>query len=447
MSPAPPAPEDPGPLAAVTVGLEGPGPEPLDVAGAQGCLFAGPSLALAGRGRAALLDLPGGLEDSSALDRAVDRLAAIEHRDGVGRPGSRPSAQGSLPFDRGRPGRLVVPELTMGRDDEGTWVTWVGPAGAPIPDRDELAARLDALAAPARARHRRPDQRAARPPALSARPTPAGYARSVAAAVAAITTGPLAKVVLARWVDATFDQPLASDDVLGRLALQEPACTAFAHDVAGGRFVGVTPELMVARHGPEVTCHPLAGTIGLGGDDDAAAVARLVESAKDQVEHRLVVEDIQRVLGPRCSALDVPAAPTLVRLHSVAHLGTCIRGKLSAADQPVEHALRLVAALHPTPAVGGVPRHEALAFIAATEAVERDHWAGPVGWVDAAGDGEWMIGIRSTTISAGGTSARLCAGAGIVAGSDPAAELAETTVKLTPVLEALAPGAGHLLAP
>jgi len=430
---------------AVTVGLEGTGPEPLDLAGAQGCLFAGPDLALAGRGRAALLALPDGLEDPAALDRAVGWLAAIDHRDSLGRPGTRPSAQGSLPFDRGRAGRLVVPELTMGRDAEGTWVTWIGPAGADVPDRHELAARLDALAAPARSRRRRPDDAGAGLPALSARPAPAAYARSVAAAVAAIGTGPLAKVVLARCVDATFDRPVASDAVLGRLLLQEPACTAFAHDVAGGRFVGVTPELMVARHGPEVTCHPLAGTIGLGGDDDEAAMARFVESAKDRTEHRLVVEEIQHALGPYCSALDVPAAPSLVRLHSVAHLGTCIHGKLSAAQQPVQHALRLVAALHPTPAVGGVPRHEALAFIAAAEALERDHWAGPVGWVDAAGDGEWMIGIRSTTISATGTSARLCAGAGIVAGSDPAAELAETTVKLTPVLEALAPGAGHLL--
>jgi menaquinone-specific isochorismate synthase len=439
VSPAP----DPGELRAVTVPLDGPGPDPLDLAGAEGSLFAGPALALAGRGQAAVLELPRGLEDPGALDRAVAWLAAVPHRDGVARPGSRLGAQGALPFDRGRPGRLVVPELTMGRDAEGSWATWVGRSGASVPDHDELTARLGALAA--RAPRRRSDGGPGGPPRLRARPDPAGYARSVASAVAAMATGPMAKVVLARCVDATFARALSDATVLRRLHLQEPACTAFAHDVAGGRFLGVTPELMVARHGPEVACHPLAGTVGLGGPDDEAAVAGLLESTKDRTEHRLVVEAIERVLGPRCSALSVPTHPSLVRLHSVAHLGTLIHGKLAAPDQPAEHVLALVAALHPTPAVGGVPRREALAFIRANEAVERDHWAGPVGWVDAAGDGEWMIGIRSTTVSVDGTSARLYAGAGIVAGSDPAAELAETTVKLTPVLEALAPGSGPLL--
>jgi len=444
--PSPPRPvPDPADLRAVTVALDDPGPDPLELAGDQGSLFAAPTFSLAGRGEAAVFDLPGGLEDRVALDHVVGWLADVPHHDEVGRAGTRPTAQGALPFDRGRPGRLVVSELTTGRDAHGRWVTWIGRSGETVPGPDELATRLTALArvgvddGPG---HRgSPDAL----PRLLALPEPQGYAQSVAAAVAAVADGPLAKVVLARCVDARFAQPVAAGEVLRRLHLGEPACTAFAHDVAGGRFLGVTPELMVARHGPEVTCQPLAGTIALGGPDDDAALARFLESAKNLTEHRLVVEDIARTLRPRCSSLDVPGTPTLVRLHSVAHLGTLIQGKLTVDGRVAEHALRLVAALHPTPAVGGVPRDEALAFIKAAEAVDRDHWAGPVGWVDAAGDGEWMIGIRSATVSADGTSARLCAGAGIVSGSDPAAELEETSVKLVPVLEALAPGAGRLL--
>ncbi|MGP8060642.1 MAG: isochorismate synthase MenF [Acidimicrobiales bacterium] len=444
MSPKRPGP-GPEELRAVTVALDAPGPDPLSLAGAVGTLFAGPDLSLAGRGEAAVLDLPRGLDDAGALDRLVGWLSAVAHRDEVGRPGTRVAAHGALPFDRARPGRLVVPELTLGSDAQGRWVTWIGPSGRAAPGRRELATRLRALAGDPHDARPGPRTRTGPAPELRAVPSPDDYAASVAAAVAAMAVGPLTKVVLARCLDARFAQVLDPGEVLRRLARHEPACTAFAHDVDGGRFLGVTPELLVARSGSVVTCHPLAGTVALGGPDDDSAVARLLGSAKDHAEHRLVVEDIAALLRPRCSSLDVPRSPTLVRLHSVAHLGTLIEGKLDGDDRPVEHALGLLAALHPTPAVGGVPRTEALAYIRRSEAVDRDHWAGPVGWVDAAGDGEWMIGIRSATVSGDRTSARLCAGAGIVEDSDPADELAETTVKLAPVLEALAPGTSALL--
>ena len=153
----------------------------------------------------------------------------------------------------------------------------------------------------------------------------------------------------------------------------------------------------------------------------------------------MVVEAIGEALGPLCSELDVPHRPDLVHLHNITHLGTSVAGTLTRrSDDSVPTALDLVAALHPTPAVGGVPRDRALALIARLEPETRGHYAGPVGYVDARGDGCWMLGIRSATVR--GRDARLAAGVGVVEGSDPGTERVETVLKLTAVFDALAPG-------
>jgi len=201
----------------------------------------------------------------------------------------------------------------------------------------------------------------------------------------------------------------------------------------------------VSRRGDAVVSHPLAGTVGLDGAAGAAAEAsgRLLASAKDREEHQLVVEQIAAVLAARCSDLEIPGAPSLVPLRSIAHLGTRIVGRLRHDEDGPPSVLSLVAALHPTAAVGGLPVEEAEAFILATEVVPRDCWAGPVGWVDRTGDGDWVIGIRSALL--GAHTVRLWGGGGIVADSDPKSELDETTLKLRPVLEAVASGAGELL--
>jgi isochorismate synthase len=253
----------------------------------------------------------------------------------------------------------------------------------------------------------------------------------------------LRKVVLARTVTARLNRPLPLPVVLRRMRAHEPNCTIFSLPVPEGTFFGASPELLVARHGERVSCHPLAGTIARGttARTDADAQGRLAASAKDHEEHRYVVEDIAAVLAPFCHTLAVPAEPSLVAFHSVAHLGTRIEGQLGQ-DTSV---LDLVERLHPTPAVGGTPRELALATIAAGEPVPRDYWAGPVGWVDAEGNGEWMIGIRSARVHPDGGSVTMHAGSGVVAGSDPAAEAMETNVKLATVLESLVPGgSAHL---
>jgi menaquinone-specific isochorismate synthase len=457
---------DPRSLRALTVELPPGSPADVNamVARSEVC-FADEHLALGGQGTAAVLPLPGGLADATALDRVGTWLAALPHRapPADGQPGRWPvpavTALGALAFERSSPGHLVVPELLVRLADDGRrWATAVV-TGPEQPDPAEVAGRAGSLLAPV-------------PPSaestaallgLSERPPGEDYRAAVARALELTDGGALAKVVLARTVAARFSDRVTAAAAVRRLRAGEPSCTVFSFPVgtdfgvpggksdAPARFLGASPELLVRRVGAAVESHPLAGTASLddeGGDGGAPghrrAAERLLASAKDRAEHRLVVDAVTASLRSRCAGLSVPAGPSVVRLGSVAHLGTALRGTLRAGpDGNVPSVLALVADLHPTPAVGGVPRTEALACIARLEPSPRGHWAGPVGWVDGSGDGQWMLGIRSATVE--GASAFLTAGAGIVAGSDPDAELRETTVKLAPVLEALAPGAAHLL--
>lgn len=444
---------DPATLRALTVRLEPPAASSvLSAAPVAGCIrYRSPrSLSRAAVGAAASLALPDGLADAGALDDVVAWLRAVPHDDRIGRFGSGVSAHAALAFDPRRPGHLVVPSLSVTQDARGrAWATAVSAADEPLDEQGVRALVARAAETPTAAGG---DGGAAGPgatpeagPTVVPHPTPAGHAQAVAMALAAIDRGVVQKVVLARRLDVHLPSPPDVGDVLRRLRAQEPGCTVFAHPVAGGWFVGASPELLVRRNGDRVWSQPLAGTVGLtGAAADEHVVDAFLDSKKELSEHHLVVEEIAAALGPNCDRLAVPSVPSLVRLQSVAHLGTLIEGRLARPTAPA-HALELLASLHPTPAVAGVPRAPALALIAELEPGPRGHWAGPVGWVDARGDGEWMLGIRSATLSADG--AVLWAGGGIVSGSVPEAELEETTIKLVPVLEAVAPGAGRLLRP
>lgn len=256
-------------------------------------------------------------------------------------------------------------------------------------------------------------------------------------AIAAIDRGEVNKVVLARQVDAHTDEPIDIVHLLRRWHTLEPDCTIFSMPTPEGQFVGASPELLIERDGTRFRSQPLAGTAersaGLGV---SALPAELLESEKDAVEHRLVVDAIETVLRPLCSELSLPSRPQLVRLRSIVHLGTPMSGVLTRRpDGTVPTALELVGMLHPTPAVGGVPTTPALAIIDRLESDSRGHYAGPVGYVDAAGNGRWDLGIRAMTVN--GRTARVAAGVGVVTGSIPEIEFAETAVKLTAVLDAL----------
>lgn len=279
-----------------------------------------------------------------------------------------------------------------------------------------------------------------------AEPPPPQYAAAVQRALDMIAEGRLQKVVLARAATMTSPEPLDVAAVLERLAARNPSGYAFAADVADpaeaverGEYVprtllGASPELLLARRGDVVVSQPLAGTAPRSPDpdEDARRGEALADSAKDLREHALVVERVAERLAPHCTSLDVPAAPSLTRTAALWHLATRIEGRLR---DPAPSSLELAEALHPTPAVCGEPTEAARAAIGELEEFPRGFYAGLVGWCDADGDGEWAIAIRCAEVS--GRAARVYAGAGIVEGSRPEAELAETSAKFRTLLAAL----------
>ena len=431
-----------------------------------GHLIAGREKLFAGSGTAAVLELPSGLEDIGALRRVAEWLRAVEPfpvgepppgggtdgdaggRDPVGQTGSRPPvvALGAFPFDRSAPARLVVPSSLSCRSRDGrSWRIVVERRDRSADHRERQSGRAGPDGSPFA-----PGLPVA-PGECREVPTGAGYEAAVAAALHEIERGSLRKVVLSRSVEIGLSVAKRPSELLEHLWGDEDVFAPFSIPIGSARLVGASPELIVGRHGDRVESHAFAGTIGLppGAGRDAAPpttaapstqrpAERLLESAKDRSEHRLAVEEVAAVLARRCSELDVPREPAVVLLRSDARLGTLVRGVLR--DPGEATVLTLLSLLHPTPAVGGVPRGVALKAISALEARPRGYWAGVAGWIDADGDGEWVLTIRSAILGEGGTAARVSAGAGVVEGSSPSMELAETTLKLAPVIEALSPG-------
>jgi menaquinone-specific isochorismate synthase len=253
---------------------------------------------------------------------------------------------------------------------------------------------------------------------------------AVATAVRRIDEGELDKVVLARDVVVTADQPVDVRHLLQRLATGYPSCWTFLVD----GLVGATPEMLVRRLGDTVTSRVLAGTMRRSTDasSDASLASALLDSAKDHAEHEYAVQSVALALAAHCTDLDVPTTPRLLRLANVQHLATDVSGVL-ADGAP---ALALAASLHPTAAVCGTPTERAFAVIRELEGMDRGRYAGPVGWVDAHGDGELGIALRCAALEAP-DRLRLFAGCGLVSGSDPELELAESQAKLVAMRDAL----------
>jgi isochorismate synthase len=275
-------------------------------------------------------------------------------------------------------------------------------------------------------------------------PEPAVHRSRITAALRLLRDdeNPLEKLVLARGLTLAADEPLDPWAILHRLIDADAAATAYLADLspAGGQYtgtalVGASPELLVARFGDQVSCHPFAGSAPRSADPDtdAANGAALASSAKDRREHQLVVDAVRAALEPLCSRLDIAAEPQLSRTATVWHLSTPIRGTLRDSSTT---ALDLALALHPTPAVGGVPTAAAVDLIAELEG-DRGFYAGAVGWCDSAGDGRWVVAIRGAQLSADRRSAVAQAGGGIVAESDADGEVAETTTKFRTILSTL----------
>jgi menaquinone-specific isochorismate synthase len=376
---------------------------------------------LAGWGEAVRVTLPAGDDRFTAGEkwlRAVFDAADVD--DQVRVRGSGPVAFGTFTFDASSDGSvLIVPRTVLGRDGRGrAWLTTVT-------ERGEVPATWPPLADPGLVA---PTDIRWRDGSL---PGPR-WEQAVADAVAAIKAGSLRKVVLARDVFATAEEPLDARVLLRRLADRYPDCFTFACD----GMIGATPELLVRRAGNQVSALVLGGTLPRGADpaQDQALGEELLASAKNNEEHAYAVDSIREALGPLCQALDVEARPSLLKFPNLQHLGTQVRGTLADGETP-RSALALAAAVHPPAAVCGTPPGVALELIRDLEHMDRERYAGPVGWVDADGNGEWGIALRCGQLS--GRTARLFAGCGIVAGSEPAAELAETLVKLQPMRGAL----------
>lgn len=381
------------------------------VAGADGVVFERGADGLAGRGVALRIDVAS--LSPADLAAVTERLAGFEVDDEVGRPGTGPVAFAALPFAPGVAASFVVPSLVVGRAADGTrWVTTVGDADptdlvAPEVESDR-ASRYD----------------------VQAGQDPGAWMATVAAATDHIASGAFDKVVLAREVTVTADAPVPRVALLQRLRRMFPGC----HTFAIGPMIGASPELLVSRSGDTVRAHPMAGTAPRGGDPtaDARLAASLLASTKDRAEHQITIDMVWDTLLPFCSFVDSEPEPAVVAVANVQHLASLVEGRLSHPPAPV---LELVAALHPTPAVAGWPVGPATEFLLDHETFDRSTYAGPVGWVDVAGNGTWAVGIRSAIVE--GPVARLFAGVGVVADSDPAAELAETEAKFQAVLSAI----------
>jgi menaquinone-specific isochorismate synthase len=376
---------------------------------------------MVGRGEAARLEVTG----PHALTEAAEWWAAytdgLDVDDDLGIPGSGPVLFASIAFDPvAGTSVFVVPEVTVGRRDGVGWITTIGD----VDPRDVPAAPPAATDGETPLRLRYADG------ALD----PATWCAAVATAVQRIGAGELAKVVLARDLLVSADVPLDPRRLLRRLAARFPDCWTFAVD----GLLGATPELLLRRTGRRLSARVLAGTAPRGaGADDRRLAEALLGSAKDRAEHALAVDSLVRALEPYCTTLDAPAEPELLTLANVRHLATDVSGtQRRRGPRGGAGLLELIGAVHPTAAVCGTPTPDAAALIGELEGMDRGRYAGPVGWLDARGDGEFGLALRCAEL-VGDDSARLFAGCGIVAGSDPAAELAETQSKFAAFQAAL----------
>ena len=374
-----------------------------DVAGGDGYLFVRDGVGFAGQG----------IAHSVSADTAADFLRTIDH-DNQTSLDVGPIAIGNIAFQRMAPATLVIPRKVVGKDEAGNcWITTIDDASPTIS------------------------------PALASQPKPSTfnvepitpietYKKAVLAARDAVRSGAITKAVIAREIRVTSSIPIDVHAVL--LRLRATFARSYRYSING--FIGASPELLVEIKGDRIRSHPLAGTTPRTGDpktDDELA-RKLIASMKDQVEHRVVIDVIHEMLLPWCSYLDWEPEPSVLQVANVQHLGTLIEGHLSAVRPSV---MEIVRTLSPTPALGGHPRDAALALIAEVEELDRGPYGGAVGWVDGSGNGTWAVAIRCAELSDDRLTARLIAGGGIVAASDPDAELAETQAKFQAMLSAI----------
>lgn len=365
---------------------------------------------VAGVGEALRLEFtgPNRIQDAAAAWRAVVATASIT--DPVGLPGSGLIALGSFAFSDNSKATsvLIVPSVIIGRRDGTSWITRVNSTSTPTATTLGPEYRISLL-----------------PGAMSAD----DFVAAVDSSIAAIAAGGVSKVVLARDLLGRLPEGADLRRVLKTLALGYPDC--FTYAVNG--LVGSSPETLVRVDNGTVSARVLAGSTGRGvdADSDLEAAIALATSSKDLDEHQYAISSVLGALRPHSSVLTSSDQPFTLKLPNLWHLASDVEGTLSDGST----SLDLVAAMHPTAAVAGAPTRAALALIDDLEPFDRGRYAGPVGWVDANGDGEWAVALRCAHVSSTGTVTAY-AGAGIVSGSEPQRELAETRMKFRPIVEA-----------
>jgi menaquinone-specific isochorismate synthase len=345
-----------------------------------------------------------------------ERVSEFKIQNNVHGSGTGPILFSSFSFDPNEISVLVIPEILIGQKNGKSWITWIGDVKQPnlekintAPVSGEIKWQEGSISEQA-------------------------WQSQVSNAINAIKSNKLEKVVLARDVTATSKTEIGARSLLQRLEIEYPSTWIFLVD----GLIGATPELLVRLSKSLVTSRVLAGTIRKTGneDRDLTLAASLAKSSKDLEEHEYAVRSVADALAPFCSSTNVPEAPFVLHLSNVMHLATDVTGVLNDSAKQSD-IFTLIAQLHPSAAVCGTPALEAKKLIVELEQMNRQRYAGPVGWIDANNDGEIAIALRCGQLSNDRNSIRIFAGCGIVAGSDPATEFAESQAKLMPMRTAL----------
>ena len=345
-----------------------------------------------------------------------ERVSEFKIQNNVHGSGTGPILFSSFSFDPNEISVLVIPEILIGQKNGKSWITWIGDVKQPNLEKINIAP----VSGEIKWQEGSISEQA--------------WQSQVSSAINAIKSNKLEKVVLARDITATSKTEIGVRSLLQRLEIEYPSTWIFLVD----GLIGATPELLVRLSKSLVTSRVLAGTIRKTGneDRDLTLAASLAKSSKDLEEHEYAVRSVADALAPFCSSTNVPEAPFVLHLSNVMHLATDVTGVLNDSAKQSD-IFTLIAQLHPSAAVCGTPAIEAKKLIVELEQMNRQRYAGPVGWIDANNDGEIAIALRCGQLSNDRNSIRIFAGCGIVAGSDPATEFAESQAKLMPMRTAL----------
>jgi len=345
-----------------------------------------------------------------------EQLSEFSIQNNVHGIGTGPILFSSFSFDPNEPSVLIIPEVVLGHKNGKSWITWIGNKSQPDITQISNSAISSEISW------------------QKGSISEEKWRAQVSAAIAAIKSNQLEKVVLARDLNATSNTTIDIRNLMQRLEIEYPSTWLFLVD----GLIGATPELLVRLSKSLVTSRVLAGTIRKSGneDRDLALAASLAKSSKDLEEHEYAVKSVADALAPFCSSTNVPESPFVLHLSNVMHLATDVTGVLNDSAKQAD-IFTLVEKLHPSAAVCGTPTEVAKKLITSLEEMNRGRYSGPVGWIDAHGDGEIAIALRCGQLSADHKSIRIFAGCGIVAGSDPANEYAESQAKLMPMRTAL----------